>query len=69
MKDCDDGEIVYELDYLVESENVLRPDIALICSLMWDGYVKFINYSRKPKKIRLCKVFKSSKYIIYIIKI
>lgn len=30
MQDCEDCEVICELDYLVDSENVLRPDIALI---------------------------------------
>ncbi len=31
IRDCEDCEVVYELDYIVDNENVLRPDIALIC--------------------------------------
>ncbi len=31
VRDCEDCEVVYELDYIVDNENVLRPDIALIC--------------------------------------
>ncbi len=44
ISECEDCEVVYELDYIVDSENVLRPDIALICGEESD-------YIRKAPKI------------------
>ncbi|HIP59125.1 MAG TPA: Uma2 family endonuclease [Campylobacterales bacterium] len=44
VRECEECEVVYELDYIVDSENVLRPDIALICGEESD-------YIRKAPKI------------------
>ncbi len=44
IKECDECDVVYELDYIVDNENVLRPDIALICN-------EDSDYIRKAPKI------------------
>ncbi len=44
VKECDECDVVYELDYIVDNENVLRPDIALICH-------EDSDYIRKAPKI------------------
>jgi Uma2 family endonuclease len=30
-KECEECDVVSELDYIIDDENVLRPDVALIC--------------------------------------
>jgi Uma2 family endonuclease len=44
IEDCEECKVVNELDYLIDEENVLRPDVALICNEEND-------YITKPPKI------------------
>jgi Uma2 family endonuclease len=44
VEKCKECEVVYELDYIIDEENVLRPDVALICNEEND-------YITKPPKI------------------
>ncbi len=75
VQDCEDCEVVYELDYLVDSENVLRPDIALICGEDSDYITKApkivvevvsSSTAKRDEKVKF-KIYEKEKVLYYIL--
>jgi len=75
VQDCKDCEVVYELDYLIDSENVLRPDIALICSEESDYITKAPKIiveilspstARRDEKAKF-EIYEKEKVLYYIL--
>lgn len=75
LEDCEDCEVVYELDYLVDSENVLRPDIALICGEEADYITKAPKIvveivsdstAKRDEKVKF-EIYEKEKVLYYIL--
>ena len=75
VEDCEDCEVVYELDYLVDSENVLRPDIALICGEETDYITKAPKIvveivspstAKRDEKVKF-EIYEKEKVLYYIL--
>ena len=75
VRDCQECEVVYELDYLVDSENVLRPNIALICNEEGDYITKApkivievvsASTAKRDEKVKF-KIYEKEKVLYYIL--
>ncbi len=75
IKDCEECEVVNELDYLVNSENVLRPDIALICGEEGDYITKAPKIvieivspstAKRDEKVKF-EIYEREKVLYYIL--
>ncbi len=75
VRDCEDCEVVYELDYIVDSENVLRPDIALICGEESDYITKAPKIiveivsdstAKRDEKVKF-EIYEREKVLYYIL--
>ena len=75
VREYEDCELVYGLDYLVDSENVLRPDIALICGEEGDYITKApkivveivsASTAKRDEKVKF-EIYEREKVIYYIL--
>ncbi|MFP4485608.1 MAG: Uma2 family endonuclease [Campylobacterales bacterium] len=46
LKECEDCQVLYEIDWIIDEENILRPDIVVVCESADEEYV-----TKAPKVI------------------
>lgn len=75
VRECEDCEVVYGLDYIINSENVLRPDIALICGEEADYITKAPKIvveivsdstAKRDEKVKF-EIYEKEKVLYYIL--